>query len=62
MFTYNVVKGDCVDDAEVVEVVLVRGIIAMPGHHVKGRMILMSDKQVTLKCKKLNFTGLIAQW
>ena len=29
-----------VDDAEVLEGILVWGIISMPGHHIKWRMIL----------------------
>ncbi len=46
--SYHVVKGDCVDDTEVLQVILVRHIVAMPGHNIKGWMILMSHEQVAL--------------
>lgn len=40
MRSYNVVKGDRVDDAELAEVVLEGRVVAMPCNHVKRRVIL----------------------
>lgn len=35
------IKCDSIDDHEVLEVVLVRVVVAMPGHNVKRRVILL---------------------
>ena len=53
--TNHVIEGDGVDDAEVLEVVLVGGIVTVPGNHVEGRVILVGYKQVTLKLQKNRF-------
>lgn len=35
------VKGDSIDDHEVLQVVFVRRVITVPGNNVKGRVILV---------------------
>ena len=39
-WTYGVVKGRCIDDHELGQIVLVGRIVAMPRNDVKGRMVL----------------------
>ena len=42
------IVGDGVDDAELGEVVLVRCVVAVPGHHVEWRVVLGGHEQVAL--------------
>ena len=49
--TNHVIEGHGVDHAEVLVVVFVGGIVAVPCNHVEGRVILVGYKQVTLQCK-----------
>jgi hypothetical protein len=43
-----VIKRDGVDDAEVLEVVLVGHVVAVPGDDIEGRVILVGDEEMTL--------------
>jgi len=45
---HHVIEGDGVDDTVVLQIVLVGDVVAVPGHHVKGRVILMSHEQMSL--------------
>ncbi len=47
-FSNHVVEGDGVDDAEVLQVILVGHVVAVPGHNVEGRVVLVGHEQVTL--------------
>ena len=38
--TYSVVKGDSVERHEITQMVLVRHVVATPGHHVERRVTL----------------------
>ena len=40
MHTHTMIKGNSVDDIEFAEIILVRGIIAVPSYNIKGRMTL----------------------
>lgn len=42
--TYCVVKGHCVDDHEVLQVVLVGGIVPIPGHNIERGDILIAKE------------------
>ncbi len=42
------IKRDGVDDAEVLEVVLVGHVVAVPGDDIEGRVILVGDEEMTL--------------
>ncbi len=42
------IKRDGVDDTEVLEVVLVRHVVAVPGDDIEGRVILVSDEEMAL--------------
>ena len=46
--TYAVVEGDGIDDHEVLEVVLVRRVVAVPGDHVERAVILSGLEQTSL--------------
>ena len=37
------IKGHCVDNIEFTEIILVRGIIAMPGNNIKGGVALQGS-------------------
>jgi hypothetical protein len=43
-----VIKRDGIDDAEVLEVVLVGHVVAVPGDDIEGRVILMGDEEMAL--------------
>ena len=45
---YHVIERDGVDDAEVLEVVLVGDVVSVPGHNIEGRVILVGDEEVAL--------------
>ena len=47
-FTHHVIVGDSVDDAKVLQVILVRSIVSVPCHHIKWRMVLQGNEKVTL--------------
>jgi len=49
VITYCVIVRNGVYDHELAEVVLVRRVIPMPGDHVKRRMILFGNKELTLQ-------------
>jgi len=38
--THTMIKGHCVDNIEFAEIILVWGIIAMPGNNIKGGVAL----------------------
>ena len=40
MRTHGVVEGDAVDDHELLQLVLVRRVVAVPTDHVEGRKVL----------------------
>ena len=42
------IEGDCVNDAEVLQVVLVGDVVSVPGNNVEGRVVLVSNEQVAL--------------
>ena len=42
------IKRDGVDGAEVLEVVLVGHVVAVPGDDIEGRVILVGDEEMTL--------------
>ncbi len=42
------IKRDRIDDAEVLEVVLVGHVVAVPGDNIEGRVILVGDEEMTL--------------
>ena len=42
------VEGDCVDDHEVLQVVLVGCVVPVPGHHVKWRVVLQRHGRISL--------------
>ncbi len=42
------IKRDGIDDAEVLEVVLVGHVVAVPGDDIEGRVILMGDEEMAL--------------
>lgn len=48
MFTHAVIKRDGIDDHELIEIVFVRYVIAMPCDNVKGTVTLSSYKQLSL--------------
>lgn len=45
---YRMVEGNGVDDHELSQVVLVGGVVAVPGHDVEGAVALLGLEQVAL--------------